>query len=130
MTWFFVAGAALFVVTNAAVVWIVLRLPHTYLTDRTPAADRPRRHPLVHLAWRLGKNLLGLLLVAVGVVLSLPGVPGQGLLTILIGVMLLDFPGKQRLEHKIIGQPRVLHSVNWLRRKFGRPELEGRGAEC
>src|SRR5262249_14948991 len=46
----------------------------------------------------IGKNVAGWLLIALGVVLSLPGVPGQGLLTVLLGVMLVDFPGKHRLE--------------------------------
>ena len=44
----------------------------------------------------------GVLLVALGVVLSLPGVPGQGLLTVLLGIMLLDFPGRDRLEQKLL----------------------------
>jgi hypothetical protein len=64
-----------------------------------------------------------LLLVLLGVALSLPGVPGQGLITILIGVMLLDFPGKRELERKIISRPAVLSNVNKLRNKFSRPPL-------
>ena len=59
----------------------------------------------------------------VGIVLSIPGVPGQGLLTILLGVMLLDFPGKRRLELKIVSRPSVLKTVNSLRSKFGKPKL-------
>jgi hypothetical protein len=40
-----------------------------------------------------------------GIILALPGVPGQGILTVLIGVMLLEFPGKRRLERAIVGRP-------------------------
>lgn len=69
------------------------------------------------------KNIAGLLLVLLGLVLSLPGVPGQGLITILIGIMLLDFPGKQKIERKIISRPSVLSNVNRLREKFSRPPL-------
>ena len=39
------------------------------------------------------KNLLGVLLVILGGIMTLPGVPGPGILTILLGVMLLNFPG-------------------------------------
>jgi hypothetical protein len=56
--------------------------------------------------------------------MSLPGVPGQGVLTILLGVMLLDFPGKRRLEYKLISQPRVFNNINRLRARFDKPPLE------
>ena len=71
----------------------------------------------------VGKNLLGVVLVIVGVILSLPGVPGQGLLTILLGVMLLDLPGKRRMEQWLVSRPNVLRFVNKLRERYGRPPL-------
>jgi hypothetical protein len=52
-----------------------------------------------------------------------PGVPGQGVLTILLGIMLLDFPGKRALETRIVGRPRVNGAVNALRARFGKPPL-------
>jgi hypothetical protein len=70
------------------------------------------------------KNGLGVLLVALGIVLSLPGVPGQGILTILLGIMLLDFPGRRKLEIKILSRPQVYKTINKLRHKFGKPPLE------
>jgi hypothetical protein len=69
------------------------------------------------------KNLLGLVLVFAGIIMSLPGVPGQGVLTILLGIMLLDFPGKRALETRIVGRPRVNSAVNALRARFGKPPL-------
>jgi hypothetical protein len=50
--------------------------------------------------------------------------PGQGLLTILMGIMLLNFPGKQRLELAIVRRPAVLKSINWVRGRAGRPPLQ------
>jgi hypothetical protein len=80
------------------------------------------------------KNLLGLGLVALGLLLSLPGIPGQGLLTGLIGIMLLDFPGKRRLERKLVGMPRVLAAINRLRHRYGKVPLvldhDGNGSAC
>jgi hypothetical protein len=64
------------------------------------------------------------LLVALGIVLSLPGVPGQGLLTVLLGVMLLDFPGKSRLEQKLLSRPSIVNAINKLRARFKKPPLE------
>jgi hypothetical protein len=37
--------------------------------------------------------------------------------------MLLDFPGKRRLEYRFVSQPRVLQTINQLRGKFGKPPL-------
>ena len=66
---------------------------------------------------------LGLLLIVVGVILSIPGVPGQGLLTIVVGVMLLDIPGKHRLVRAVVRRKGVLKNLNRLRASFGRPPL-------
>ncbi len=72
---------------------------------------------------KVAKNALGVLLVLLGVVLSLPGVPGQGLLTILIGLILLDLPGKQRFERRLMTRPAVFTAVNTVRARFGREPL-------
>jgi hypothetical protein len=53
----------------------------------------------------------------------LPGIPGQGVLTILLGIMLADFPGKQKLERKLVSIPSVLSAVNRLRKRFKKPPL-------
>ena len=50
----------------------------------------------------IGKNALGIMLVLLGILMSIPGVPGQGILTILLGIMLIDLPGKRALEYKIL----------------------------
>ena len=59
-----------------------------------------------------------------GFLLSLPGIPGQGVLTILLGVMLIEFPGKRRWELWLISRPRVHSAVNTIRQRFGRPPIE------
>jgi hypothetical protein len=59
-----------------------------------------------------------------GIILSLPGIPGQGVLTILLGIMLSDFPGKVRLERKIVSYPKVREALNLLRSRFGKPPLQ------
>src|SRR5262249_60782572 len=79
--------------------------------------------PVLRGAARVAKNLLGGMVALLGILLSLPGIPGPGLLLVLIGLTLLDIPGKRRLERKLIGRPRVLRGINSLRERFGKPPL-------
>lgn len=122
-------GIGLFLVmfagSLAMVTWVLIQLPVNYFQDQhpPPMIAWAERHPVGRWIFRIGKNVLGSLLIAAGIVLSVPGVPGQGLLTILIGLMLVDFPGKRYLEKKLISWPSVLHAVNRLRARFGRQPL-------
>lgn len=50
--------------------------------------------------------------------------PGQGLFTIFIGLILSNYPGKYKLERKLISIPSILKMVNWLRRKSNKPPLD------
>lgn len=120
-------GALLFVITfsiSLAIVSVIMvKIPPDYFKKDRPRklwADKPTA---VRYLGIFGKNLLGVVLVVLGIVMSIPGVPGQGILTILLGIMLLDFPGKQRLEHRLISRPQVLSTVNKLRKRFGKPKL-------
>jgi hypothetical protein len=102
---------------------LLVKLPADYLCNASSRDFWIDRHPIIRRTGLVMKNLLGAGLVALGVVLALPGVPGPGLLTILIGVMLLDFPGKRRLERWLIGRPAILGTINRLRRRYGKPPL-------
>ncbi|AKT37208.1 hypothetical protein [Chondromyces crocatus] len=121
-------GVGLFLVSLlgslALVTFVLVRLPVDYLSSTEETPFMQGRHAGLRLFARIGRNLAGVALVVLGVLLSLPGVPGQGALTILIGIMCLDIPGKRKLEHKILGQPRVFASVNKLRARFDKPPLE------
>lgn len=120
-------GVGIFIITFsvslAIVSVIVVKIPAEYFKEDYPRTILPNHHPAIRYLVIVGKNLLGLVLVALGIVMSLPGVPGQGILTILLGIMLLDFPGKQSLEHKLVSRPQVLKTINKLRQRFGKPEL-------
>jgi hypothetical protein len=112
-----------FAISLAVVSYIMVKIPANYFKKGHPRKVLPNHHPAVRFLAIVGKNLLGFLLVVLGVVMSLPGVPGQGILTILLGIMLLDFPGKRDLEHKLVSMPRVHHVINKLRHRFGKPSL-------
>ena len=122
-----IIGIVLFLITFtgslAVVSFIMVKIPADYFKPDNPRTIMPNRHQAVRSLAILARNLLGAFLVLLGIVMSLPGVPGQGLLTILLGVMLLDFPGKRALEYKLVSKPRVRDAINKLRRKFDKPEL-------
>jgi archaellum biogenesis protein FlaJ (TadC family) len=111
-----------FVVSLGAVAAVVVRLPANYFREDY-VSSLAEQHPIVRWAGVIIKNVLGILLVLLGLFLSLPGIPGQGLLTILIGVMLLSFPGKRRLERRLVSRPSVLAAINALRARFGKPAM-------
>lgn len=49
--------------------------------------------------------------------------PGQGLLTLLVGLTIMNYPGKHALERWLIERPYVMQAVNWLRAKYGQVPL-------
>ena len=85
MLWGAVIFVLMFVLSLAAVCLVVVLLPEPHLVDDRPRllADKP---PLIRWAAIIAKNLLGLIVVAIGVVLCIPGVPGQGLLGTALGM--------------------------------------------
>lgn len=119
-------GAGVFVASfvgsaiGAAVVLCGLPVDHLRRDIGSADLDQPRWQRALR---KVGKNALGVFLVLLGIMLSLPGVPGQGLLTILIGVILLDLPGKQRFERRLMTRPAVFTAVNTIRARFGREPL-------
>ena len=120
-------AAGLFLITFAGslalVSFLLVKMPADYFHSTHERTFLPDRSRAVRLAGIILKNIAGLLLVALGVLMSLPGVPGQGLLTILLGLVLLDFPGKHRVEQNLVRRPLVLNAINGLRAKFAKPPL-------
>ena len=103
--------------------YVLARLPADYFIN--PEAQRPLdRHPVLRVLVVLTRNAIGYFLIALGLVLSLPGVPGQGLLTVLMGVMLIDFPGKHRFQRWLVTRRVVLGAVNRLRARSGQPPFQ------
>ncbi len=102
--------------------YVVVRIPEDYFVgERRHQSRFHRLHPVLYLLVLTLKNLLGLMLLLAGILMLV--LPGQGLLTMVIGLMLLDFPGKYRLERWFLSRPGVLAGVNWIRRRAGCPEL-------
>jgi len=119
--WLWALGAlsvATLLFSAIALPLVLVRLPANYFVRR-PVRDWPTRHPAVHVFLVAVKNLLGLVFVLAGIAMLV--LPGQGLLTIFIGILLLDFPGKRRVERWLIRLPRALKAANWMRARYGQP---------
>jgi hypothetical protein len=100
--------------------WLVVRLPEDYFARerRDPLwADRSLARKLLSIF----RCLIGLAFVIIGALLVL--LPGQGLLTILVGVLVAEFPGKFRLERNLARRPGVRSALDRIRAAFDHPPL-------
>lgn len=109
--------------TLAAIPLLVVRMPADYfMRPRRRLLDPGERGWLWHLVVVLLKNVLGIVLLTAGLVMLV--LPGQGVLTILISLSLLDFPGKYAAERWVIRRSSVFKTVNWIRARAHRPPLQ------
>lgn len=117
--WLFVGSIASLVLCALLLPVIVLRLPADYFASSRDEEPPPRS--LAGWLWRIGKNLIGVVFLLAGIAMLV--LPGQGVLTILIGLLLINFPGKRRLERRIIGRPTILNILNTMRARRSLPPL-------
>ncbi len=113
-------GAATLFASCAISLAVLIGLPHDYFRSSRVAGGRYRENGFLGRLGTALKNLLGLLLVIIGTVLSLPLVPGPGLITIAVGIALLDFPARRRLLRGLLSRPGMLRSINRSRAIFRR----------
>ncbi len=118
-------GAGLFVVSFALSILIVaavmVKIPANYFSPHYQEDFLPNTSWLVRWGALVGKNVIGLFLVLAGIVMLIG--PGQGILTILIGLIMMDIPGKRPLEAKLIQRPAILSAVNNLRARYNKSPL-------
>ena len=121
--WIGILSMATFVGTLIVIPILVVRIPEDYFKLEKQDPDRYHgRHPVTRLIGLVVKNIIGIIFVLAGLAMLL--LPGQGLVTILIGITLTNFPGKYALERHIVQQPTVLRAINWMRAKANRPTLQ------
>ena len=123
MSWLAVISLLTFVVTLFAVPNLIIHIPDRYfLQKKRIFPNNPKDAIGFRFVCRILKNILGVFFVLTGLIMLL--LPGQGLLSILIGVMLMNFPGKYKVERAIVREKKVLSTINWLRAKAHRPPLQ------
>ncbi len=112
-----------FTISLLAVGIVMVKIPADYFSSTYKQDFLPNSSFLVRWGAVIAKNILGVFLIILGILLSLPGVPGQGILTILLGLIMIDIPGKRPLEARIIKRPKVLNAINQLRAKYNKEPL-------
>ena len=108
-----------FVGSLLAIPWLIVRLPAEYFDLRVPRKFLAHANPVLRSVAVVAKNLIGFVLLLAGIAMLV--LPGQGVLTIPIGVSLMDFPRKRDLEARLIGERHIFSGVNRLRERFGKP---------
>jgi hypothetical protein len=118
VAWLGWGSLALFLGSLIAVPWLVARIPADYFVERhRPRPAWARRSVAAFLAVRVLRNTAGVVLLVLGIALLV--LPGQGLLTIVVAILLLDVPGKRRLVLRLVRRPGVSRALNWIRRRAG-----------
>jgi hypothetical protein len=121
--WSLLFSTAVFVGSLLAIPWMITRLPPDYFDhERRMAARPPVEQRWLYYLFLVVKNLAGCIFLVAG--LAMLVLPGQGILTVLIGISLINFPGKYRLERYLVSRRWVLRPLNWLRRRKGQPPFD------
>ncbi len=107
---------------------IIARIPADYFAhSKRPPARWTAQHRATRVVLVILKNTLGVLLMLVGIAMLLT--PGQGLLTLLVGFLLIDFPGKYRAEQWLLSRRQILRLVNWIRSRRHKPPMARRATD-
>lgn len=106
-----------FLLSIILIPWYIGRLPVDYFYILKQQS--PDRRPRSNLAVLVLRNLLGTVLLVAGILMLF--LPGQGILTILIGLLCMAFPGKYQFVLYLISKQSVQSSLDWIRRKMHRP---------
>ncbi len=120
--WIAIVSTGMLIAALVVVPVLIVRIPTDYFAHpRRSGAVWHGRRSWLRWIWLVAKNVLGGALFVTGVLMLV--LPGQGLLTLLIAVALLDFPGKFRLQRWVATRRGVIDSINWIRKRAGRPPL-------
>lgn len=117
LLWVGIGSLGLFIISLLILPWLIRRIPADYF--RRPHLEG---WALLVRPQTLVRNLIGILIVIAGFIMLV--LPGQGILTILIGVAVMEFPGKYTLERWLITRPGVLKTINWIRGQAKIPPLK------
>ena len=117
-----VLSIIMFVGTIVAIPIILNRLPANYFQHDLKHKWMGDYHPIFRNIGLVLKNTIGLIFLLAGMAMLV--LPGQAILTMVIGISLLDFPGKRRLEHKLLSHSMVFQAMNSIRAKCSKPPFD------
>ena len=117
-----ISSILIFMLSILGISWFIAQIPEDYFlsTKRKPSKWQEQK-PILRLAVIFGKNIIGFSLIIGGLLMLV--LPGQGLLTIVTGLLLVNYPGKYKLEKKLVAIPSIFRALNWIRVKANKPPL-------
>ena len=122
---FFILGItsfAVLIISALSIGYFIKKIPYDYfLNDKRGISEYKDKNPIFWIVTLALKNIVGYCLIMGGILMLV--LPGQGLLTILVGLMLSDYPGKFKLEKRIIKTNLILKTINWYRNKSNIPPI-------
>ncbi|MEM1282965.1 MAG: PGPGW domain-containing protein [Chlamydiota bacterium] len=104
------------------IIFAIIRMdPDYFIRDKSVKPTRTN-HPYLWWVVKLIKNIIGIGLVIVGFLMLV--LPGQGVLTIFMGLLFMDFPGKRKLEISLTHRPGIQKIIDEIRLKANRPPIK------
>ena len=118
-----ISSILIFILSILGISWFIAQIPEDYFlsTKRKPSKWQEQK-PILRLAFIFGKNIIGFSLIIGGLLMLV--LPGQGFLTIVTGLLLVNYPGKYKLEKKLVAIPSIFRALNWIRVKANKPPLK------
>ena len=118
-----ISSILIFIISIIGISWFVAQIPEDYFLSlkRKPSKWQEQK-PILRLGILFGKNIIGFSLIIGGLLMLV--LPGQGLLTIVTGLLLINYPGKYKLEQKLVAMPSIFKALNWIRVKANKPPLK------
>ena len=103
--------------------WLIIQVPADYFSYPERRKHLwSESHPMIRMVMIGLKNLVGYILIVAGIAMLV--LPGQGLLTLFVGFLLIDFPYKFKAERWLIERPVIFKAANWIRAKANKGPLE------
>ena len=122
LEWLGILSIVTFVGSLLVVPWLIwLMSPDYFIRHRLVVIERHRRHPVLKIFLFCLRNVVGFCLLAAGIAMLV--LPGQVIITMLIGLSFMDFPGKYKLLDETVRNIKIQKSLNWIRRKGGKVDL-------
>lgn len=113
--YFTVISIATFFLSLLVIPLIIGYLPSDYFLKLKQREHSRQNLTINSLLILVLRNILGTILLFAGIAMLF--LPGQGLLTILLAILVMTIPGKKHLVLRLVSQPTIQKSLNWVRSK-------------
>ncbi len=117
---FSIISAVIFIITLLLTPYLLGLIHSDYFTKANP--HKLEIEHIGHVIVVIIRSAIGLVLFVAGVIMLVT--PGQGVVSILLGLFLMEFPGKRRLELRLINHNPTFKTLNWLRAKAKKPPFK------